>query len=89
VAASIKEFGWTNPILAGADDEIIAGHERLLAAQLLGSWSVPSWRPVDQPENSLPISVHNALSLWQHRSQVNTARLRAFVPCFVHSRLNR
>ena len=36
VAASIVEFGWTNPILFGADGVIIAGHVRLLAARKLG-----------------------------------------------------
>ena len=41
VAASIKEFGWTNPILAGGDGVIIAGHARLLAARKLGLTEVP------------------------------------------------
>jgi DNA modification methylase len=41
IAASIKEFGWTNPILIGSDDVIIAGHARLLAAQKLGMTEVP------------------------------------------------
>jgi DNA modification methylase len=41
VAASIAEFGWTNPILAGADGIIIAGHARLLAARKLGMTEVP------------------------------------------------
>ena len=36
IAASIREFGFTNPILVGADDDIIAGHARLLAAGKLG-----------------------------------------------------
>ena len=36
IAASIAEFGFTNPILIGADDVVIAGHGRLLAAKLLG-----------------------------------------------------
>ena len=36
IAASITEFGFTNPILTGADNIIIAGHGRLLAAQKLG-----------------------------------------------------
>ena len=35
VAASIVEFGWTNPILVGADGVIIAGHARLAAARKL------------------------------------------------------
>jgi len=33
IAASIKEFGFVNPILAGSDSVIIAGHGRLLAAR--------------------------------------------------------
>jgi len=41
VAASIREFGWTNPILVGADDDVIAGHARLLAARKLGLKEVP------------------------------------------------
>lgn len=36
IAASIKEFGWTNPILIDGDNTIIAGHGRLLAARKLG-----------------------------------------------------
>ena len=41
IAASIAEFGWTNPILAGADGIVIAGHARLLAARKLGMTEVP------------------------------------------------
>src|ERR1700683_4071445 len=41
IAASIQEFGWTNPILVGADGDVIAGHGRLLAAQRLGITEVP------------------------------------------------
>jgi len=41
IAASITEFGFVNPILAGPDNGIIAGHGRLLAAQLLGIDNVP------------------------------------------------
>ena len=33
IMASIKEFGFTNPILIGSNNVIIAGHGRLLAAQ--------------------------------------------------------
>jgi ParB-like chromosome segregation protein Spo0J len=35
IAASIKEFGFVNPTLAGPDRVIIAGHARLLAARKL------------------------------------------------------
>lgn len=44
VAASIKEFGFTNPILVDGGNGIIAGHGRLLAAQKLGMESVPCLR---------------------------------------------
>lgn len=41
IAASIKEFGWTNPILVDGTNGIIAGHGRLLAARKLGYTEVP------------------------------------------------
>ena len=41
IAASIKEFGWTNPILTDGDNGIIAGHGRLMAAKKLGMSKVP------------------------------------------------
>ena len=41
IAASIQEFGWTNPVLIDADGGIIAGHGRVMAAQKLGQPEVP------------------------------------------------
>ena len=41
IAASIAEFGFTNPILAGSDGVLVAGHGRLAAAQKLGLEVVP------------------------------------------------
>jgi DNA modification methylase len=41
VAASIQDFGFTNPILVDGDKGIIAGHGRLLAAQKLKMKEVP------------------------------------------------
>jgi DNA modification methylase len=41
IAASIREFGWTNPILVDGDSGVIAGHGRLLAANRLGIDIVP------------------------------------------------
>ena len=35
LAASIQEWGWTNPILVGAEKDVIAGHARLRAARQL------------------------------------------------------
>lgn len=42
IAASIKEFGWTNPILIDGESGIIAGHGRVLAARKLGLEKVPT-----------------------------------------------
>jgi ParB-like chromosome segregation protein Spo0J len=42
IAASIKEFGFTNPVLVDGDNGIIAGHARVMAAQLLGLEHVPT-----------------------------------------------
>lgn len=42
IAASIKEWGWTNPILVDEDGGIIAGHGRVLAALKLGIKDVPT-----------------------------------------------
>jgi site-specific DNA-methyltransferase (adenine-specific) len=42
IVASIKEFGWTNPILVDGANGIIAGHGRLLAARKLGFKEVPT-----------------------------------------------
>ena len=41
IAASVKEFGWTNPILVDGEKGIIAGHGRLAAARMLGMDKVP------------------------------------------------
>lgn len=41
VAASLKEFGWQQPIVVDAKGVIIAGHTRLLAAKKLGLAEVP------------------------------------------------
>lgn len=42
VAASMREYGWTNPILIRPDGGIIAGHARLRAALKLGYAEVPT-----------------------------------------------
>ena len=42
IAASIKEFGFLNPVIVDGDNGIIAGHGRVLAAQKLGMEAVPT-----------------------------------------------
>jgi ParB-like chromosome segregation protein Spo0J len=44
LAGSIREFGFNNPVLIDADNGIIAGHGRVLAAQQLGLSEVPCIR---------------------------------------------
>src|SRR3979490_548799 len=41
IAASIREWGWTVPVLVDEASNIIAGHGRVLAAQRLGLAEVP------------------------------------------------
>lgn len=42
IAASIREFGFTNPVLIADDGPVIAGHGRILAARQLGMTEVPT-----------------------------------------------
>ena len=42
LAASIREFGFTNPVLIDQDKNLIAGHGRVMAARKLGLASVPA-----------------------------------------------
>jgi hypothetical protein len=41
IAASMKEWGWTNPVLADEVGGVIAGHARILAARQLGITEIP------------------------------------------------
>ena len=50
IAASIKEFGWTNPILVDGSNGIIAGHGRLMAARKLKYTEVPTIELADLTE---------------------------------------
>jgi ParB-like chromosome segregation protein Spo0J len=51
IAASIREFGFNNPLLIDRANGVIAGHGRLLAAQLLGYEDVPCIRLEHLTEN--------------------------------------
>lgn len=44
ISESMKEFGFTNPVLIDEENEIIAGHGRVLGAKKLGIESVPCIR---------------------------------------------
>ena len=44
LVSSIQEFGFTNPVLIDEQNELIAGHGRIMAAELVGMDSVPAIR---------------------------------------------
>jgi DNA modification methylase len=46
IAASIKEWGWTTPVLIDQDGGIIAGHGRVMAARKLGLNEIPTMTAV-------------------------------------------
>ena len=51
IAGSIREFGFTNPVLIDAENGIIAGHGRVMGAQKLGMAEVPCIRLSHLTEN--------------------------------------
>lgn len=53
VAASIKEFGWQQPIVVDSEMVVIAGHTRLAAAQSLGMKTVPVFVASDLTETQV------------------------------------
>lgn len=67
VAASIREFGWRQPIVVDEKGVIICGHTRLLAAQKLGLTQAP----VHMAENLTPAQVR-AYRLLDNRSHEET-----------------
>lgn len=65
IAASLREFGWTNPLLIDDDGTLIAGHGRLLAAESLGLSSVPCIRlgHLDADQRRAYVIADNQLAL--------------------------
>jgi hypothetical protein len=65
IAASIKEFGWTNPILVDGANGIIAGHGRLMAARKLGMEAVPviELAHLSKPQRKALIIADNKLAM--------------------------
>ena len=47
IANSIREFGWKQPVVIDADNVIVVGHGRVLAAKQLGEETVPCVRASD------------------------------------------
>jgi ParB-like chromosome segregation protein Spo0J len=64
IAASIKEFGFTNPILIDDDNMIIAGHGRFSAAHRMGMKEVPCIRlsHLDEAQKKAYVIADNQLA---------------------------
>ena len=86
IAASIREFGWTNPILIEEDGQIIAGHGRVQAAQALGMGDVATitLRGLSPAQKRALVLADNKLALnagWDDallRSELADLKLEAF-----------
>jgi DNA modification methylase len=79
IAASIKEFGFTNPVLIDADGGIIAGHGRIMAARKLGLVEIPCIRlgHLTEAQKRAYVIADNKLALnagWDTEMLVNELR---------------
>ena len=65
IADSIVRFGFTNPVLISDDGQIIAGHGRVAAAQLLGCETIPTLRlsHLNETERRAYVLADNKLAL--------------------------
>lgn len=68
IASSLREFGWTNPILVDGDSGVVAGHGRLLAAKLIrdGGLTIPNWAD----ESTVPVIELAHLTPEQRRTYI-------------------
>jgi ParB-like chromosome segregation protein Spo0J len=65
IAKSIETFGFTNPVLISDDGEIIAGHGRVRAAELLGMHELPTMKlsHLSEAERRAYVLADNKLAL--------------------------
>lgn len=65
IARSIREFGWTNPVLIDEHNQILAGHGRVAAAHRLGIHVVPCLRLdfMDAAQKKAYVIADNKLAL--------------------------
>ena len=76
IAASIREFGFTNPVLIDDEDGIIAGHGRVLAAHLLGLDEVPCIVLAGRHVILLHPAAHSGAELQRRKSDLPQRRGR-------------
>jgi len=89
IAASIREWGWTMPVLADEAGGLIAGHGRVLAAQKLGLADVPvmvarGWTEAQKrayvlADNKLALNAgwNEAMLVWNSRTSPLSPLTRA------------
>ena len=53
IANSLREFGWRQPLVVDADNVLVIGHGRLLAAKMLGMKTVPAVRADDLTDEQI------------------------------------
>jgi ParB-like chromosome segregation protein Spo0J len=65
IAGSIRQFGWTNPVLLDGDSGIIAGHGRVMAARMLGIRDIPTieLRHLSETQRRAYVIADNQLAL--------------------------
>ena len=56
VAASLREFGWRQPIVVETEMTVIVGHARLLAAKLATGWNLPPFINPDIQAQTVGVS---------------------------------
>lgn len=91
IAASIREFGWTNPILVDEQGGIIAGHGRVLAARKLDMAEVPAITlgGLSEAQKRALVLADNKLALnagWDEellRLELTDLQLEGFEPALV------
>lgn len=98
IAASMREFGWTNPVLLDESGTIIAGHGRVLAARQLGidrvpvmvarGWSDAQRRAYTIADNKLPLAAAwDVPMLAAELRELDTGELDLALTGFTHSEL--
>ncbi len=79
VAASLRRFGWEQPVVARRTGEVVAGNTRLMAAQLLGLMEVPVWwfdgSDIDAVAYAVADNKTHEFSYWEDAALTPCARL--------------
>lgn len=84
IAASIGEFGFTNPVLIDGGGGVIAGHGRLLAAALLGMATVPCIKlgHLSEAQRRAYVIADNQLALKTRPVLTYSVYMWSHEPCF-------